>query len=242
MPKSRREQKKERREAKRKDKRRVSHGQVAPRSIRSMLHNALNWPVMECWANKDWVDPQKLNQVVVARRDPRTGEVIAGLYLVDRACLGIKNAHAANFADAHQFRKELLAHVRQTQEMIKIDFDLAAALVKAGLDYGDQLGFRPHRDFRNASILLQDAHPDAVTVDIAVGGEDGRPFFMSGPYDNVERIMSHLTRRLGPGGFTYMIGLDPDSEFYRIDEDFEVIEDDDDDDDDFIDIQPADDV
>ncbi len=210
MPQSRREQSRARREAKRKEKRKSAKPQLSSRSKKAILRAGLAWPVMECWINEAWKDPTQLNQIVVARRNPATGEVIVGLYLVDRACLGVKNAHAANFINAETFRREMLAHLSQEQKFVKIDFNLAVKILKVGMEYGAQFGFRPHRDYEDASILLQDADPDAVDVEISVGGPDGKPMFMSGPYDNVPKIMARLTHLLGPDGFTCLLRIDPD--------------------------------
>jgi hypothetical protein len=146
MP-NRREQKRAKHEAKRKEKRKEVARQAAPRSRRGLLTASLHWPVAECWVNKTWQDATQLNQVLVARRNPATGEVCVGLYLVDRACLGVKNAHAADFPSIANFHRELLDNVKQTQDMVQVDFDLAAAIVKAGLEYGASLGFSPHRDY-----------------------------------------------------------------------------------------------
>ncbi|MDX9955796.1 MAG: hypothetical protein RBT75_16965, partial [Anaerolineae bacterium] len=38
---------------------------------------------------------------------------------------------------------------------------------------------------------------------IPVGGPDGKPYFVAGPYDNPTRVMKHLERLLGPGNFTF---------------------------------------
>lgn len=243
MPKSRREQKRARREAKRKKKRRTMRARSAPKSIRSLLHAALQWPVMECWLNEDWEDPKVLNQVVVARRNPTTGEVYVGTFLVDRACLGVKNANAANFINAAEFRRELLRDMQASQQLMQVDLDLAAAVVKAGIDYAAQFGFRPHRDYRDASILLKDANPDAVDADLAVGGKDGKPFFVAGPYDNAEKIIVQLTRQLGPDGFTYLMPLGPDGDMSFDEGDWELADDEDWDviDGDYSIVQPSDD-
>jgi len=182
-----------------------------------MLRAALAWPVMECWVNEEWEDPMQLNQVVVTRRNPATGEVMAGTYLVDRACLGVKDAYAANFANAKAFRREMLAHLTKSQKLIKIDFNLAAKIVEAGIEYAAQFGFRPHRDYREASILLQDADLDAVDVEIAVGGPEGRPFFVAGPYDNADKIMGQLAQKLSSEEFHYMMPVPADAEFLRAD-------------------------
>lgn len=221
MPKSRQQKKRERHAAKRKAKRRSGRASRIPMGRKAILRRAARWPLLGCWVNENWRDPEKLNQVVVARRDPYTGEVVSGVVLVDRACLGAKNAFVANFEVAAEFRKELLGHVRQSQELIEIELNLAAAIIKAGIDYAAQFGFRPHADYREAAILLGDADPDAVTEEIAVGGSDGKPFYVSGPYDNPEKIMAQLRRAVGPDGFhcVYALGGPPD-DF----DDFEVLE------------------
>ena len=46
-------------------------------------------------------------------------------------------------------------------------------------------------------------------------GKNGKPFFISGPYDTpakIDRIIRTLTDRVGPEGFDYVIALgDPDA-------------------------------
>ena len=228
MPKSRQQKKRERHAAKRKAKRRSGRARHVPMGRKAILRRAARWPMLGCWVNKEWRDPTKLNQVVVARRDPYTGEVVACTVLLDRACLGAKNALVANFATAAEFRKELLEHLKKTQELIEIELNLAAAIIKAGIDYAAQLGFRPHSDYKEAAILLGDADPQVVTEEIAVGGPEGKPLYVSGPYDNPEKIVAHLRRKVGPDGFhfLYAIGGPPEDEDFLEDE---WLEDDDDD-------------
>ena len=223
MPKSRQQKKRERHAAKRKAKRRSGRARLVPMGRKAILRRAARWPVLGCWVNKDWRDTGELNQVVVARRDPYTGEVVAGVVLVDRACLGAKNAFVANFEIAAEFRKELLGHIRQAQELIEIELNLAAAIIKAGIDYAAQFGFRPHADYREAAILLGDADPDAVTEEIAVGGPEGKPLYKSGPYDNPEKIVAQLLRKVGPDGFHYLYAIDGLPEGF---EELEIEEDD----------------
>lgn len=227
MPKNLRQQKRERREARRKAKRKeIRASQASLGGLTSQLHRAAEWPVMECWVNATWENPEDLSQVVVARRNPATGEGWAALCLVDRACLGGKNANAMPFASSAEFRAQILNSVKKTQDMVQVDFNLAAAIVQAGLDYAASLGFKPHRDYKYAQILLKGADVSAVKEEIAVGGKDGKPFFIAGPYDNVDKILRHLTERLGPDGFIYLIPIPGPDGFGDSEEveDFEVLD------------------
>jgi hypothetical protein len=38
-------------------------------------------------------------------------------------------------------------------------------------------------------------------------GRNGKPFFASGPDDNAEMIIKHLTAKLGEGNFDYLIAV-----------------------------------
>ncbi len=207
MSPDKRQQKLERKAAKRKKQKAQQRSRpVAGR--KAQLRLAATWPVMECWVNRDWRDPMKLNQIVLARRDPHTGMVALASYLVDRACLGIKNALVANFPTAQEYREQYLRGVQERQDMIQVDVNLAAAIIKAGLDYAASLDFRPHRDYAEAAILLGDADPTAVTEEIPVGGSEGKPFFVAGPYDNSTKIIAHLERLLGPEGYHFLAPFD----------------------------------
>lgn len=212
MPKTRQQQHKERKAAQRKAARKAARVAAAPQSRKAILRAAAAWPVWECWVNEDWRDPTHLNQIVVARRHPLSGEIFAGIYLVDRACLGVKNAYVTNFATVGEFRRELLSPMEEHQTLIQVDLNLAAAIIQAGIDYAAPLGFRPHPDYEEAAILLDEADPRTVTEEIPVGGPEGKPFYVPGPYDNAPRIMAQLERKLGPDGFYSLHGLGPAAE------------------------------
>lgn len=69
-----------------------------------------------------------------------------------------------------------------------------------------QSAFGPHRDYYDAAILLEGANPDACASTIPLG-VDGKPFFVSGPYDDVPRIMAQLKKAVGPGSFEFVAQL-----------------------------------
>ncbi|MFQ5854215.1 MAG: hypothetical protein ACE5LU_01025 [Anaerolineae bacterium] len=79
-------------------------------------------------------------------------------------------------------------------------------------------GVSPDPDYRDAMLVLGDADPEACPDDIPLGGEDGKPFFVAGPYDDVPAIMAQLTKAVGPDGFTYLVPIDPDTEVFLDDD------------------------
>jgi len=57
---------------------------------------------------------------------------------------------------------------------------------------------------------LSGADPDACPAKIPLGGDDGKPFYIAGPYDHARAIVDKLIRRLGPDGFHYIIPMEVD--------------------------------
>ena len=194
----------ERKAAKRKA--RQSRAPSVPQSDRGWLRRAADWPLHECLVAEAWRDTGAIVQILVSRRSPQ-GQVAAGVFLVDLGCLGVKNAFGRVFSTQGEYTAELRNDIVSRQEMIPADLNLAAKIIREGVAYAQELGFRPNRDIRDAQLVLGDADPDACDEDIPLG-RDGKPFFVSGPYDNVDRILDKLTRKLGPNGFHYMIGID----------------------------------
>ncbi len=203
------------RKAERRKKRarsRRSHPFLFTLGRRGQLQKAGQWPLYECWLTKEWNQEAMLVQILIARRSP-IGEIALGAFLVDLGCLGVKNAYGVvtSMVKYRQVRDRM----RANQEMIKTDdLNLVAKIVREGIAYAKELGFKPHPDYRDAMLVLGDADPDACDVPVPLGGKDGRPFFIAGPYDNVKRIMNTLTRKLGPDGFTYLVPVDPGTEVF----------------------------
>ncbi len=186
-------------------------------SPRGLLRASGNWPLHECLLAKEWQEEGAIIQILVARRSP-TGQIATGTFLVDLGCLGVKSAFASLFDTRREYEQKLRAGMMARQEMIKADLNLVAKIVREGIAYADELGFKPDPDYRDAMLVLGDTDPDACDVPIPLGSKDGKPFFVAGPYDNVDRIMAKLTRKLGPDGFTYLVPISGDEEVFLLDE------------------------
>jgi hypothetical protein len=204
----RRQKARQRKETKRKKKRTLSRSLF--QSPRALLRASGSWPLHECLLSKEW---QKEVQTLVARRSP-TGQIAIGTFLVDLGCLGVKSAFASLFDTRREYQQKLRRKMTSRQKMIKADVNLVAKIVREAIAYADDLGFKPDPDYRDAMLVLGDADPDACDVPIPLGGKDGRPFFFAGPYDNVDRIMAKLTRKLGPDGFHFIFPLSADEDFF----------------------------
>lgn len=166
---------------------------------------AADWPVYEVLLSPGWENPEQLVTALVARRSLKSGKVAAGSFLVDLACLGVKSAQVKLFKDPSEYAAGLRAHVLGIQPMAPASLHLVAKIIYTGLDYAEQLGFRPDPVFAQAEYLLAGAEPDAIPTPVKTGGLEGKPVYINGPYDDARKIVNHLLRTLGPGNFHYMI-------------------------------------
>lgn len=165
---------------------------------------ARSLPVFECLVNTEWKE-QGVAHVVVARNHTN-GNITACMYLVDLFCLGIKNTqYLFNIPEAeYQEKKEEMEHI----VFEPISYTLAHNIVFAGLEYAEEFGFKPHKDFTSITqFMLEEDTDDVELIDIECG-KDGKPFFVNGPYDDqskINRIIAQLERTAGPGNFDFEI-------------------------------------
>ena len=168
---------------------------------------ALEMPIQECIINGDWEDEKNLSQIVVIRRRP-DGNVMMAMFLVDRLCLGVKNAMYRlnmSYPQYLEFKDGLTGRGRS---FIKCDYSLACKVVIEGINYAECIGFAPHSDFARASKVIPDRDKQAklCEVEITFGGTDGKPIYISGPRDNSDKILAVLADNVGEGNFNSVLG------------------------------------
>ena len=80
---------------------------------------------------------------------------------------------------------------------LQIPLELGRQIVYGAIGYARELGFEPHPDFEQAAGYLEpwDGHCDLTF------GLDGKPTYISGPYDDAERVMRRLHRSVGAGNY-----------------------------------------
>ncbi len=208
----------QRKKAKRKQKK-SRFKQIFRPGKRTLLRQAATWPLQEVLLTEEWAEEGAIIQILVTRRSPQDQPAV-GVFLVDLGCLGVKNAFA-RVLESWSEHQDLRSDMTLDQSMIPADLNLAAKILEEGVAYARQFGFKPNPDYPQARRMLGEADPDACSVHIPLGGPEGKPFFVAGPYDNVDRIMAKLTKAVGPDGFNFMTPLSPDTELFRDDETWE---------------------
>lgn len=179
------------------------------RSERAMLKKAGGWPLHEALMTKDWRTPGEIVQIVVARTGP-AGQIAAGVFLVDLGCLGVKRAFGRVLDTRYDYEAEVRDQVTDMQEMAPADLNCVAKVIEEAYYYAQDLGMTQDRDMADALLVVGDADPDACPLDVPLGGEDGKPLYIAGPYDNARAIVARLERQLGPDGFHFVAPMTGD--------------------------------
>ena len=144
-----------------------------------------------------------IGMVALARELP-DGDVATAAFVVDIYCLGVKNAFYRVLPP-----EEWLRFV-QTQEFEAIQPSCLRKLVEGAVAYARDLGFPAHADYARAAALFGTIDAAACPLRYTYGN-DGKPFYVSGPKETLaqsRRIMDTLTRRLGADGFHFLAQID----------------------------------
>ena len=150
---------------------------------------------------------------VVVSRELEGGLLAVAVVLLDVFCLGVKDAFLRIMTPIAL--DALIARAREVQPLEDAATEYARKLVDGAIAYARALDLEPHRDFADASVLLEGIDPAACDA-VFTYGKDGKPFYVNGPSHNEQKarsIVAHLAARLGPDGFHYLVSLDGAPQF-----------------------------
>jgi hypothetical protein len=184
------------------------------------LRGAETWPIVHSLVAKDiWKDG--IGHIVLARRGP-DGRFVAGVYLVDVFCLGVKNAFWDVFSE-DEFR-DMIDYLEESQAMGPMPPAGLAKLIEGAVTYARSFGFAPHPDFRHASKLLEGIDPNSYAGEFQYG-RDGKPFYVRGPHETLEEARV-ISERVREAGGHFFVPLQDPGGFDELDDDLDEEEDD----------------
>ena len=189
-----------------KKKKKGSGGSNKPQKPTTYIKQAARkLPVGECLALPDW-GFSGMTHIVVPRQKANGGAVV-GHYMLDTFCLGLKDTQFAILKNEMEY-EEHIALLTAHQDFEPIEPALAFNLIYGAIEFAEDHGFEPHKDFEITEYILPDVE-EIEYIDLEFG-KDGKPFFISGPYDNVEKIMGILKKNHKEGEFGFAAHIEPD--------------------------------
>jgi hypothetical protein len=194
-----RQKKLERRNAKRQEKKhkivRAHSGGLADR-----VSAAARYPVLHAWV-PEALETQGIGSLLFSRELP-DGSVAVAVFLVDRWCLGVKDAFFDILARS-EYESKFVRKLRGEYPSRDVSPAYLRKLIEDAVAYAGNLGFAPHPDYHKAKLLFGDVDASECTEQFEFG-QNGKPFYFAGPHDSPQRsqrIIALLSSKCGPSGF-----------------------------------------
>ncbi len=180
-------------------------------------------PIGDCLINSNWEKSHIANIYVL--RNHANGNVTAGIYLVDLMCMGVKDTFYMFNVPKYSFHEEIGRASREA-ENVPVSYELAHNIIYSGLAFAEDYGFMPHKYFTSITRFILEEDTEAIEEIDVECGMDGKPAYMSGPYDDAARsarIIAQLERTAGPGNYIVMDSImnEFDDDEFEEDEDFD---------------------
>jgi len=165
---------------------------------------ARSLPIYECLVRSDW-NESKMATVIITRSHTN-GNITGCSYLVDLACLGVKDTMYL-FNVPIQKYEEFKNMVHGGMEMIEVDYVLAHNIVYAGVEFAEEYGFKPNKVYESVTKYMLEEDSEEIELIEIECGDDGKPVYTRGPFEdeaNARRIVAQLEKTVGPGNYIYM--------------------------------------
>lgn len=150
-------------------------------------------PFGPCFISSGWDDSDTPRLVsLVVTRELDGGDLLPHIVLLDRTCLGVKNAMLL----APMTDDELSEIVEQVGlphgGMEDCDALFAQSMVLHAVEYAAKLGFAPNPDFHEALL-----GPRPAELLATPWASPERPLYVPGPDDDVTRVVRQLRKAVG---------------------------------------------
>jgi hypothetical protein len=176
-------------------------------------------PIYECLINEIWKEEGIAN--IIIARNHINGNITVCFYLVDLFCLGVKDTHYMFNISRDEYQEIVIKS--QHLDPITISYELAHNIIYAALEFAEEFGFKPHKDFTSITRFMLEEDTDDIELIEIECGKNGKPLYVPGIDDNEQKINSiikQLEKTAGVGNFEHLTA----DEFDEIDEDDEVEE------------------
>ena len=188
---------------------------LKPISLKNyIIDRARKLPIYKCWLIGDNVSGIK--QIIVTRQKTG-GKLVVGFFLVDLFCLGLKDTFYREFDDEEELEAMVFSKLPYEINKQEIDPTYAQNLVYGVIEYAEDLGFSPHKEFKVSEYILDDIE-ELEYIEIEFG-KDGKPFYLPGENDNIVKNLMILDANVGKGNYNYANAFDYDDD--DDDDDFE---------------------
>ncbi|CAN5536559.1 hypothetical protein BH09MYX1_BH09MYX1_47330 [soil metagenome] len=161
-----------------------------------LLARAAHGTVGEAWASVEWREKAPALITVVISRKLQDGSLIAGVALVDRTSVGVKNGQLRGPLRGKEV-DALMAQLGRINPrgMEVVSERTARSIIHHAAAYARTLGFEPHPDFPWSLLGSADDLEDTPLA------KPERPLYIAEPDDNAPEILATLEAAVGEGNY-----------------------------------------
>ena len=164
-----------------------------------------NLPIYECRINSDWKEGQLAS--IILSRVHSNGNISFSIYLVDLGCLGVKDSLYYFNMPSDEYQ-DYIEKFEDKLPSETISYELAHNIVYAGIQFAEEYGFKPCKEFTSVTKYMLEEDTDGIElIEIEVGAEDGNPLYINNGYETptkVNQILKQLEKTAGVGNFTFI--------------------------------------
>ena len=162
---------------------------------------ARSLPIYECIINAGWRDAG-IASIFVARKHSN-GNITYGSYLVDIWCLGVKNSHFEFNVDIEKWLKIQDGSQGMGQRFEPIDYNFAHNIIFGGIEFAEDYGFKPHKDFALSQFILEEDDERIPIMEVEFG-IDGKPHLVVFPEDyRAQTALNYLEANFASEDYTF---------------------------------------
>ena len=173
-----------------------------------------NLPIHECWITTNWKN-DKIADILIARKHA-SGNITHCMYLVDLACLGVKDS-GFRYNEFEVDYEDFIENVKEGLQIERVSYDLVHNIIYASIEFAEEYGFEPHKDFKSVTqFFLEEDTEDIPLIEIDCGGDDGKPLYINCGTESkvrVNQILKQLEKTAGKGNFHYIVQDDDLDEY-----------------------------
>jgi len=163
-----------------------------PTTVEAQIRTrARSLSIDKCYINNDWEKAQ-MAAILISRKHSN-GNITLGNFLVDLKLRGVKDCFY-RFNESPLRMEEI--RQRHPKLLEECDYNLVHNIIYAGLEFAEDYGFEPHKNFKTAQYILEEDSDDIPLIEIPLG-DNGIPV-LEIPYgENRQQEIAILNKTAG---------------------------------------------
>ena len=154
----------------------------------------------DCFINESYKE-NGLGHIIVTRFH-KGGRKTIGCYIVDTYCLGVKDAFCRVRMEDYEY-DDFINTLEKECHLMKISYNEAHNLIYGAIEFADEAGIAPCKDFTLAKYILEE-DTEAIPLIEYEYGKDGKHLLVVSSQKEADRYLPALRANLG-SDFNYII-------------------------------------